>query len=474
MGDEFELAMEGDTKKKRRSRGKKKKNSTNENTPPATSVKPLPSKEECGNTFSQALESIHGRGGDLDEWADSVNLSNCRIDDKRAKRIAQSLTESATVTMLDFSHNAITDQGAQALCQALVEGGAPHLIMLNLQSNNLTDTAQEALITELAVRPKLVVHLSTAPVLQTPNEEPVLELEECMPEPPKVDAPVCYAPPSPIKCGEDSSQYVSESLQTIKDEAVRDPSDVCEALETLLQVLGTDMESNSFESFRCVGANMKIFSCLLSQPSTPHEHTTGQSPNGLGVRRYLVSSIVSLCTKLELMHPTLHEHGVCLACLNLFFEFPFASGLHYAVTQMLLAVLDTPGELRDTMILNPGSGLLSLMAAVVGDPLESHSTIGLRSGVVGPLVIIFKAIKARALQDDTLGEQLVAVASWEPMCEVLETLAEEQEGGLGPTPEKPGSAFGDMSNTDMNSFLQSLPAGAQQQLLSQMMGFRSQ
>merc|ERR1712166_1063525 len=109
-------------KKNRRSRGKKNKSASSENAAPQAEApadpKAPPSKEECGNCFSNALNQLEGASTG-DEWCDSVDLSNKRVGDKRVKRLAQCLTESTSVTMLDFSFNNISNETHQKLIELL-------------------------------------------------------------------------------------------------------------------------------------------------------------------------------------------------------------------------------------------------------------------------------------------------------------------------------------------------------------------
>jgi len=510
-------------KKNRRSRGKKNKSASSENAAPQAEApadpKAPPSKEECGNCFSNALNQLEGASTG-DEWCDSVDLSNKRVGDKRVKRLAQCLTESTSVTMLDFSFNNITDEGASALCEALAKGGAPQLVLLNLHANSISNETHQKLIELLAGRTELVLQLQDEePAKPTSPLEAALEAagfdspepaspeaefdaddvivetansaspEELAPDAPEMFSQGAgYTPPSPIKVGEDSSPYVTESLQTVKDNLLSGDNDtLCEALDTLLQVLRTDMDAGLFESFQDVGANIKMFSTLLAAPSEPAEHTTGTPKEGLGVKRYLAASIVCMCIQIPELESVLLEAGVCNRCLSLFFEFNFSSCLHFSMVNMLLLVIPTPGALRDSLmmghdggtILKPqerSAGLLELMGSVVlGEEYAvalASGIIGRRSGVIGPLTEVYEAMRSQVQVEPAFASQLDTFSDWEAVRAKFEFLLEEQEGGLMKDQAcKPMSAFNDMAN--MGSLLQHLPPGMQQQLLQQMMGFGS-
>jgi len=492
-------------------RGKKNKSKPDETAPTQSqskaSVAAPPSKEECGNLFSKALTQLEDTS-EGEEWCDSIDLSNKRVGDKRVKRIAQSITASTTVTMLDFSHNSITDEGADALCQVLAKGGAPQLVLLNLNANNITSSHQEQMLQTLACRTKLVLQLEEEATPLSPLQSELEELdinggscspaeddeivetpnsaspEELAPDAPDVFSQASYTPPSPIKVGEDSSPYVTESLQIVKDELDGDNAALCEALEQLLQVLRTDMDAGLFDSFRDVGANIKLFNTLLTSPCEPAEHTTGTPKEGLGVKRYLAATIVCLCTRVPELEDKLLLAGVCNRCVELFFQYQFSGCLHFALVDMLTLLIVNPGALRDSLMIGqdsgsilqpctPTKGLLDLMAGVVLG--EEYATalasgiIGRRTGVIGPLVELYEAMRSQAQVEPAFASQLDAHSEWQAATAKFEDLTAEQEGGLGPEPVKPMSAFSDMAN--MGSLLQHLPPGMQQQLLAQMMGF---
>ncbi|GBG59399.1 hypothetical protein CBR_g38425 [Chara braunii] len=74
-----------------------------------------------------------------------VQLSRCRIGDKKVKRLSDALRGNTTVTSIDLSDNKITDDGIKVLAGVLAGGSASDLISLDVRGNHLSSAGLAAL-----------------------------------------------------------------------------------------------------------------------------------------------------------------------------------------------------------------------------------------------------------------------------------------------------------------------------------------
>jgi len=131
---------------------------------PDQNAQPEVSKEEAGRLFGEALNVMQSAEEVM------VDLKGTRIGDKRAKSIAKALEQGAPhLTLLDLSNNTISDAGAAVLVAALKEGKAPKLSLLNLRGNALSKEAREEIRDKLGHRKELMLEMTDPEVTTRPS-----------------------------------------------------------------------------------------------------------------------------------------------------------------------------------------------------------------------------------------------------------------------------------------------------------------
>ena len=95
---------------------------------------------------------------------------------------------------------------------------------------------------------------------------------------------------------------------------------------------------------------------------------------------------------------------------------------------MIMAVLSEPGHLRDAVLFDPSTGLLALMASTVHAQEFTHSTIGLRSGIVGTIAELTASIQSSATDEPGLQAQLEQHTAWEALSARVGEVQQEQVG----------------------------------------------
>ena len=134
-----------------------------------------PSKEEAGKIFGDALNTMQNSAEEV-----MVDLKHTRIGDKRAKSLIKALEQGApNLTLLDLSHNTISDVGADLLAGVLADGKAPKLSLLNLTGNpGISSECRDRIEEKLKGRKGLVLELNlpqpAAQEVRTPEPIPLL------------------------------------------------------------------------------------------------------------------------------------------------------------------------------------------------------------------------------------------------------------------------------------------------------------
>ena len=388
--------------KKNKKKGRGSEDGAQGETAPAPAPAPVEmvSKEEAGKLFGEALNVMQS----TTEEDVMVSLQGARVGDKRVKSIVKALENAQNLTVLDLSHNSISDQGADLLGEVLAAGAAPKLTLLNLTGNNISQDCRNRLTDILSPCKSLQLELMTEE-LPAPNLP-----EDCMPiaSPEQIDVSTTMSMPdiiSHLKRGTNESR--------------------CDALESAIQMINSEDTSVQDEVSGILGHVVRI----LRNPATPTNEVT-TAVRTLGRARYLAACVVSRLTCLTpraALDTRLFETKAVELCLTLGFQYSLASPLHAAMLDMAEAVINrgaasvlcgqllafSPADVIDVewkSNLLKTTGIATGLAGIATEQQALHATN--RVGYFGPVVALCILLHNNASKDSVLQETLSKEPAW--------------------------------------------------------------
>eukprot|EP00271_Cylindrocystis_brebissonii_P021849 TRINITY_DN8076_c0_g1_i1.p1 TRINITY_DN8076_c0_g1~~TRINITY_DN8076_c0_g1_i1.p1 ORF type:complete len:554 (-),score=135.87 TRINITY_DN8076_c0_g1_i1:575-2236(-) len=400
--------------KKKKKKKKKKKNkgkSANEGSEAAavnSSDEGMLPADVAESRYVTALEGLRSKS-DLCLW---VQLSKCRLSDKKARKISDALAENKSVTSIDLSHNSITDEGIQLLSSALLAGAAPDLIQLDLRGNPLTDRGRALLLSLESTRKQVKVELagesgvaeaaalgersnSGSGASEWSESSPRNEWQHSRPE-----ANGAWA-------GADGS---GRSAAKERKKAVGTPQDRIEAVLAAIRInSGTGAPNVAELTSRLEDAVAVIMKELQEDQHKIHTaHHVDNLPPGLKLVTKNLLRFISVfdmnppplaCPRSTTLEPSVGRHRIALIellhrlaipchrkvdeqlegtsavklAVGLVFRFPWSSILHSAATRLLEVILSRPeSSLASSLLIEGDAGLAARLAREGSAAVQVH------------------------------------------------------------------------------------------------------
>ncbi|KAG0605000.1 hypothetical protein M758_9G024800 [Ceratodon purpureus] len=426
---------------------------------PLPDVEMLP-PDTADKRYALTLEAMRNDENFL--W---MQLSKCRITDKRTRKLFAALKDNTSVTSIDLSDNVITDEGMNFLTGVLAVGMAPNLIHINLRGNPISSKGRELLAGLYHLRNQLLVEYDMD---EEPSEERESDLsmrndwQESFPRnkwigncteaggPEDPEATNLFAGAQRQRaCNPRILEEQAEALVQALQQSSTKSTSTAEFAPNLKQLGGilTQLlelhrahlaEWTSLDQLpkgiKEVVENVKTLVFILDVTPAPHQSQRRTEEASAGLHRIAVVNVLGelLEAGCPVMDSQLLAQTVPGRLVALFFQYPWNSILQGSLCKCFLAVLGRPGTPLCSAALTGSSGLISLCAKV-GSECAALS-MGRRPGYGGYIVKLSRTLQVLGEKDTSINELLHQSEEWTTYAGAdgpLSKLLAEQTGDLG-------------------------------------------